>query len=192
MSVDGDEHTHNEFLLSQYLDGDLSEADRVDLERRLESDASLSALLEDLRRTDRLVQNWAGAAPELDWSRFQSAISEKRERDDARRRRRLIFRLVTPLSAAAAIAVAATLYFAGDQPASPQPGAPVALVTVDRANEWASDANRGHALSEVTFDRTRPPLKDAKVVPSTVVAVAAVGIGPPPGDPTTEQSAPFF
>ena len=33
---------HLEFLLSRYLDGDLDDTERADLERRLETDAALA------------------------------------------------------------------------------------------------------------------------------------------------------
>lgn len=193
MDLASDEAEQLEFLLSRYLDGDLDQAARVELERRLEGDAELGASLEALRRTGRLVRAWAGPVPELDAERFVEEAARRRRVDDAWRLRRRILRLYGPLSAAAIILLAVTLYFAVRSPHLGAGGKAVALVYVHRADAWQHVPGSGQAFSEVSFDR-RPPLETA-VVPSgprPVVAVAAAGVGPPVAEVAAEGETPYF
>ena len=59
-----------EFLISRYLDGDLSEAGRREVERALRDDPAWAGLLESYRRTDTLIRSLGALGPELDWERF--------------------------------------------------------------------------------------------------------------------------
>ena len=193
MDPASDDAEQLEFLVSRYLDGDLDQAARVELERRLEGDAELAASLEALRRTDRVVRAWAGPVPELDRERVVAEAAPRRRTDDAWRRRRHVLRLYAPLSAAAMILLAVTLYFAVRSPHLDAGGKTVALVCVHRADDWRHVPGSGQAFAEVRFDRRPPP--GAAVVPSgpqPVVAVAAAGVGPPVAEVAAEGETPYF
>ena len=192
MEADDQQREQTEFLLSQYLDGDLGEAERAALERRLEADARLAALLEELRATDRLVNAWAMPVPELDWDRFTNQASAKRQNYDAQRRRGRILRLYAPLSAAAAIALAVTVYIAAERQVSVSEPAPVALVSVHRADAWRGSLEQEQVRAEVSFDRSAPPITDPVTGPSSSVAVASVGVGPWTAEDNPADADAFF
>lgn len=99
----------DEYLLSQYLDGQLPEDDGRELQQRLGQDPQLADLLDQLRKTDQLVRDAAGPAPQLDWDRFTEGVTVRRQAHDAARRRNRILRIYIPLAAAAAIALVTTL-----------------------------------------------------------------------------------
>lgn len=99
----------DEYLLSQYLDGQLPEDDRRELEKRLRQEPQLADLLDQLRKTDRLVRDAAGPAPQLNWDRFTEQVTVRRQAHDATQRRNRILRIYIPLAAAAAIALVTTL-----------------------------------------------------------------------------------
>lgn len=104
-----DPQDRDEYLLSQYLDGQLSGPDLGELEERLGRDPELTQLLDELGRTDRLVRDQAGPIPELNWERFADQIVVKRQALDAARGRRRMLRIYGPLAAAAALAIVTTL-----------------------------------------------------------------------------------
>jgi anti-sigma-K factor RskA len=80
------EHEHLEFLISQYADGTLDEADRAAVERRLESDAEARAMLEEHRAVTRLVR--AAPLPQVRWDRLAETISGAIEDEMSARMRR--------------------------------------------------------------------------------------------------------
>jgi anti-sigma factor RsiW len=92
--------------LSEYLDGELSESERVALERELETDAALATLLEELREVKRVAGEADDRGPETDlWPAIAERIDAERvvELEPARRsRRRLTF--TVPQFAAAMLA----------------------------------------------------------------------------------------
>jgi negative regulator of sigma E activity len=70
-----------EFAISQYLDGNLAEAEESALEARLASDADARALLAEYRTLDRALR--AAPPPALDWdalsTRISAAVAEQDE-----------------------------------------------------------------------------------------------------------------
>ena len=187
----GEKAEQQEFLLSQYLDGDLDEAARRALQRQLEADPELAARLEKLRQADRLVQAWAGPAPELDWDRFTAEAARRRAGYETWRRRSRILRLYAPLSAAAAIALAVTVYFvAGQWRPAEAPPEPFVSVSIQRADAWRNDPGLGEAFARVSFDRAGT-LDTMELPPAAAVAVAAAGVGPP-AEAVFEVATPYF
>jgi len=187
------ERLEQEFLLSQYLDGDLDEQARVELEARLRADVHLAALLEDLRRTDALVRSTAGPVPDLDWERFAGQVSTACRRADALGRRRRVLRLWAPLAAAAALAMAVTLHLA--MPRTDRPGGDssrIAVVSVGRADLWQVAPDRAEPYTRVSFDRSQPSIQDPRRIPGTTVAIAVVGAGPTPTDTPDVPATPYF
>jgi len=192
MDAAGDKTEQQEFLLSQYLDGDLDEAARRELQRQLEADPKLAARLEKLRQADRLVQAWAGPAPELDWDRFAAEAARRRAGYETWRRRSRILRLYAPLSAAAAIALAVTVYFvAGRWRPAETPPERFVSVSIQRADAWRKDPSLGEAFARVSFDRAAT-LGTMELPPAAAVAVAAAGVGPPAAEAVFEETAPYF
>jgi anti-sigma factor RsiW len=187
MTADEQREQH-EFLLSQYLDGNLDAEGTRNLEKRLAEDAELAALLDGLRQTDRLVKLSAGPVPNLDWERFARQAAWRREAYDLMQRRRRLVRLFVPLAAAAAIVFMATLYFTG--PDGQQAG-PTSVVTINRGDQRPGAANLGPAFAEVSVVRL-PALEvvSPTAQPRTTAAVAAVGSD---RDTTSyEETTPYF
>ncbi|MCP4248674.1 MAG: hypothetical protein GY778_16640 [bacterium] len=192
MTDSRDPSEQQEFLLSQYLDGDLDEESRRRLEDRLQTDAALADALERLRQVDRLVRESAGPVPELDWERFAAQAAMRREGLPEWGRRRRILRLYTPLAAAATIVLASTLYLTMGRSASDAPlGPSFASVSISRADAWQGDPAVGEALAEVSFGRTGQAL-GAMQQANGGILVAAAGAGPPVGEPVVEEATPFF
>jgi len=188
-----------EFLLGQYLDGDLDTAAAQDMERRLANDPALAAQLEQLRRIDGLVRDWAGPPPELDWDRFTAQAARRRAADQAWWRRSRRLRLYAPLSAAAVLVLAVTLYFtAGHRQTSDAPADGYVFVSVQRADAWRHAADLGKTVAQVSFSRTPPPDTPASsaalVHPASTaaLAVAAAGVGPLVSEPRYEDATPYF
>ncbi|MHC4064325.1 MAG: anti-sigma factor family protein [Planctomycetota bacterium] len=192
MNAAGGESEQQEFLLSQDLDGDLDEAARRKLERQIEADPNLAARLEELRQADQLVKAWAGPVPELDWERFAEEAARRRAVYDTWQRRSRILRLHAPLSAAAMIALAVTVYFAAGRWRPAQvPADAFVSVSVQRADAWRHAPGLGEALAEVSFGRTGM-VPEALAAPRAAVAVAAAGVAQPAGEVLVENQAPYF
>ena len=96
------------FRLSEYLDDGLGEAARSQLERELAQDPGLRAELEALRRLEALARDHTAPVPELDWERFTGQCRQRRMAYESARRRRRVWRVFTPLAAAAVLALSVT------------------------------------------------------------------------------------
>jgi hypothetical protein len=101
----------DEFLVSQYLDGSLGASDVRDLLTRVDSDPELARLLASFQAVDRSVADWSGEIPgDVDWGRFERDYKwERTAVVDRVSGGRWVYRLLVPLSAAAAILLVATL-----------------------------------------------------------------------------------
>lgn len=108
MSTPPDNRESLEYLLSQYLDGQLDEAARADVERKLASDAPLASMLADLRRVDGWVRAWGERVPVVDAEAFVAGARLRRENAEAGRRVIRLYRWRAPLAAAAAVALLVT------------------------------------------------------------------------------------
>jgi len=100
----------DEFLVSQYLDGTLDDAECRKFEQRLETDSELSALLRAYRAVDEAIGSWARRAPEIDWSRFELDVRKGREKIDSPGRPvPVVYKLFVPLAVAASVMFAFVL-----------------------------------------------------------------------------------
>lgn len=70
---------HDEFLLSQLLDGDLPEPEAVILRTRLENEPALRRAFEELSEVNRLVQARRADQPAVDYDRFHSLLMQRLE-----------------------------------------------------------------------------------------------------------------
>ena len=168
-----------EYLLSRYIDGDLDESERRDLEHRLTDDAGLSARLEEFRKTDQLAKRWARAAtPQLDWERFARQAARRRDQYEAGRRRQRTFRLFASLSAAAAVVLAVTAYWAVTHPGLPgQADSSSVMVRVERGDAWKHSPDLGNAYASVSVMRNVGlQIIDSTASASSAAAVAAVAV----------------
>jgi hypothetical protein len=121
----------------------------------LADDPCLAALAEQLGRTDRLVKDWAGPVPELDWDRFAEEAARRREQAERLRRRQRLFRLFVPLSAAAAILLLISVFYAVDRPFPPdEKYARFADVSVQRGDAWKGSTDLDLAYAEVSVVRS--------------------------------------
>ncbi len=124
-----DEH-ELEFLLSQYIDGQLDEPRQKDLQRRLQTDDALSEQLRRYERLDALLgqTNPAGLA-EADFHIQRSQIRSQLERDallghHRHRVLRPVMYAVTSIAAAIVVAVSAWVLTRSDAPVDPTGSGP--------------------------------------------------------------------
>lgn len=68
---------HDEFLLSQLLDGDLPEPEAVVLRTRLENEPALRRAFEELSEVNRLMQARRADPPVVDYDRFHSVLMQQ-------------------------------------------------------------------------------------------------------------------
>lgn len=101
---------HDEFLLSRWLDGDLSAAEAEALERRLEREPGLRSASEQMRRLDTLLSARRGDQPEIDWGRFRAGVMD-RVRAERTEQRIIRFPRWLPVAGALAAAAAIALVF---------------------------------------------------------------------------------
>jgi len=185
-------HDDREFLISRYIDGDLDNTARRELESTLRDDPELARALESYRRTDALIRSLEEFGPKLDWEQFAAEVRRRCALVDARKRRTLIHRVYAPLATAAVIALMCTAYLMFPReltgPATPLPKV---LVQLNRpaggTNTWQT-----HRVVMVRANRTPPPgFSDAR--PSggryAIAAAGANSFGHP-GE--TEETSPFF
>lgn len=114
MTDDNDNQLQDEFLLSQYLDGQLGERQAADLERRLAKDGTLRRQMELYaaleKKLSALAQDAAPADVDYDWQRQEiMAALERRSLLNNLQPRRMFLRRPVPMSlmaAAAAVVIA--------------------------------------------------------------------------------------
>ncbi len=68
---------HNEFLLSQLIDGDLPADQAAALRERLTREPALQEAYEALTQVDRLLVGQTRTLPQVDWRRFQARVMER-------------------------------------------------------------------------------------------------------------------
>ncbi len=181
-----------EFRLSRYVDGDLTEAERRELEKALRDDPGLVRLLEAYRRTDELVKSLRERGPELDWEHFAEEVRRRRQATAAHRPQRMLYRLYVPLAAAAAIALVCTAYlrFRGESAAPSRP-APTVMVQVDRPG-GATGLRPGERIVEVRPDRIPPSGFSAAPPSGQVYAIATAGAAPFDRSGSAAEENPYF
>ena len=181
-----------EFLISRYLDGDLPEAQRREVERALRDDPAWADLLESYRRTDTLIRSLRDSGPELDWQRFAREVHRRREAADVRRRRLLWYRVYTPLASAAVIALMCTAYFLVP-PESPAPSAPVPVAIVQISGPAGTVAGvRTGRVADVRWERTPPPGFSIAPPSGKSYVIAAAGAKPFDHAAGTQEQDPYF
>ncbi len=124
-----------EYLLSQYMDGQLDEPARAEVERKLAGDGKWASMLADLRRVDDLVRAWAERIPVSDTEKFVADARLRRENSRAGRPVVRLYRWMTPLAAAAVLALLVTGWVVthSSRPAASPTGGTVATIGPERA-----------------------------------------------------------
>ncbi len=146
-----DPRERQEFLLSQYLDGQVDDDERADVEQQLRDDPRLRARLDELRRVDEFVREWGERAPATDPAAFVARIRHRCEAAAPRRPVTLLFRLAVPMAAAAAIVFAISLFWR--EPSTPGgPGSPTAPIAV-------VEVGPGPAVEPAGNDRPSPVIR---------------------------------
>ncbi len=104
-----DESTQSDdYMVSMYLDGALTEDEARRLLARVERDTELARLLAEHQRVERWATEWGDEIPTVDWSRFEAESRRRRASLSSPDRRGLVFKLYVPMAAAAAIMIALT------------------------------------------------------------------------------------
>jgi anti-sigma factor RsiW len=164
------EHDDLEFLISQYVDGTLEEADRGMVERALESDAGARAMLEEHRALTRLVRS--APLPEVRWDRLAETISVAidAEMESRMRRASWLIRPIRPgwLAIAASVLIAGGIaihFMTGSRRpiANPTHGTPAPgslLVEVSQP-----DRPEGKVVSEISIGAGGAYAKDSTLAP---------------------------
>jgi anti-sigma factor RsiW len=145
------QHDDLEFLISQYADGTLEEADRGTVERALESDPGARALLEEHRALTRLVR--AAPLPEVRWEMLVETISGAIDDEMEFRMRRASW-LIRPVRAGW-LAVAASVLIAG--------GLAIHFMTGSR-NTITSPTHGTSAPRTLLVEVSQPDRPEGKVV----------------------------
>jgi len=167
----GMEHDELEFLISQYVDRTLEGADRAELERRLQIDASARALLEEHRAVTQLVRS--APLPELRWDRLSQAIScaIDDEMDVRMQRSSWAIRLTRKtgwIAVAASVLIAAgvAVHFLtgtrGTEPVAVGPQAPAGTLLVQVSEP---DRPEGPIVSEISIGAGGTYAKDSSLSP---------------------------
>lgn len=157
---------NDEYLLSQYLDGALTQDEERALRERLELDAGLARCLNDYRRVDGWVGEWSTDAPEVDWARFESEFQRRRALADRPGRRSLVFKLFAPLAAAAALFVAFTAIQSTRQ-------SPTMFVEISRA----MSVSAGPTEAYVTYGPRKDDARRAVLSSGSDVIIAFASVG---------------
>lgn len=181
-----------EFLISRYIDGDLSETERREFERALRDDAALVRLLEDYRRTDAMVKALRDTGPELDWERFACEVGRRRESEAVRRGRFLVHWWRAPLAAAAAIALVCTAYFTFlNGPSGSAVPVSRVVVEVSRPAEMVGSVSVKR-VAVVRVGRTPPRGYSASSPTAKSYIVATAGAKPFESSWSASETGPFF
>jgi len=166
MSTPPDNRESLEYLLSQYLDGQLDEAARADVERTLASDARLASMLADLRRVDDWVRAWGERPPVVDAEAFVAGARLRRENAEAGRRVIRLYRWRAPLAAAAAVTLLVTgwLVTRSGPPVGSDTGAVVAegKRTEAQVEPPLPSEVRSETVVIVSFSRGAVPAEDVR------------------------------
>ena len=106
MKSPDDSREQAEFLISQYLDGMLNQADRHELEQRFQVDSDLARTLKAYQAVDHTVREWGDDVPQPDWVKLDAELRSRLEKaSHGTSRLSRIYRLFVPVAAAAAIAL---------------------------------------------------------------------------------------
>ncbi len=110
MKVD---NQHLEFLISQYVDGSLEGANKKTVEQRLLNDPAARELYTEHRDTQDLLDDWGNRIPLIHWDDFDQKLAARLDKETVGGGHATAFRRwLRPLSAAAALFIAASLGYA--------------------------------------------------------------------------------
>jgi len=181
-----------EFLLSEYLDGQLGGRAKAELERRLDADANLR---EELRRLGSLEghlgemgkQDIEGVDYDAHLEDIISAVTRKALLHAPPRRRvlRPVFR-VAAVAAGLFVAASVAWLFLRPGPADGEPMADMRILPAAAAPEGPAEVLvtlRGLEIEEVPLD-PRPEGADGEVPDAVPPGTVFVSVGPPPVEPS--------
>lgn len=98
---------HLEFLVSQYVDDTLDQANRKIVEQRLASDPTAQAILKEHREVQDVLEDWGNRIPLIDWNAFDRKLADQLGHEEiAPVQISRWQQWMRPLAAAAAIALA--------------------------------------------------------------------------------------
>jgi hypothetical protein len=161
------QHHELEFLISQYADGTLAEADRVAVDRALTSDAGARTMLEEHQALTRLMR--AAPMPEVRWDRLAEMISGAID-DELEARMKRASWLIRPvrsgwLALAASVLIAggiAAHFMIGQKNPNPTAGAAPHSLLVEFSQP---DRPQGKVVSEISISAGGAYAKDSTLAP---------------------------
>ncbi|MEK6644612.1 MAG: zf-HC2 domain-containing protein [Planctomycetota bacterium] len=190
--------------LTAYLDGELSEAERAEVERLLESDAEARALLEELRETARLI----GTVPrEFAGKGFNEAVRARLERESLLSEESARpMRWWKPMALAASLMVVSTVvYFGMARLQQERERRVFALVDAESARPMSASKSPAVAQQEMVGARGQAVMKDAVATAGRSEAAgqsegrmkrsageAAIAANAAPGKADAPAAAPVF
>lgn len=173
-----DRNEKREFLLSQYLDGQLDDAARAGLEAELSSDPELRKSLEQMRRVDQFIHQWGAQVPDVDADRFVAVARQRCETYEQSRKVVRVYRVLAALAMAAVIGLIVTgyLFVRTGTTQRPEPAPVVALVSVGPAAAMIHVAEAGAApVVVVSFSQGPPVDRSHATEPRGTLLVATAG-----------------
>ena len=196
----------NEMLISRFGDPDLSSAERTQLDKLLQSDPQARDLLEQYQKLNQRLENLPDPLENLDLNSFTQNVNRAIDLTLLRKSRSFLRHTLLPLSAAAALVIAALALFyttAQNQPLIPDNdsvktivnnnnGAPGTMSTSDINQNTFVQANVKLVQMPQAFDRNIIRNVSIAAVPDWRVAMAGQGIShhDGPGEVIAFASAP--
>ncbi len=184
-----DDNQHLDFLISQYVDGCLDGANKKSVEQQMLNSPTARKLYTDHREVQDLLDDWGNRIPLVDWDTFGKKLDARLEREAVGTERGLRFhRWLKPLSAAAALFVAASIGYGWHAWQSPQRTlAPSDTGQIAVAPHKSVDIVDGIRVSRasrssVIIDEPEAHLSTVASIDPTAVAVT------PPGDAAAVES----
>ena len=186
----------NEMLISRFDDPDLSAAERTQLDNLLQSDPQARDLLEQYKKLNQRLENLPNALDNLDLSSFTQNVNRAIDLKLLRKSRSFLRHTLVPLSAAAALVIAAlALFFTEAQNQTPKPqGDP------ERTAARVNDTNQGNPIFATvtlapipeTFGSTIVRNVSISPMPDPALAMTGQGIShhDGPGEVIAFASAP--
>ena len=105
-----EDNQHLDFLISQYVDGCLDGANKKSVEQLMLNSPDARKLYTDHREVQDLLDDWGNRIPLVDWEQFGRKLESRLQQEAVGGERSLKFRRwLRPLSAAAALFIAASI-----------------------------------------------------------------------------------
>ncbi|MBN2376306.1 MAG: hypothetical protein JXD22_07890 [Sedimentisphaerales bacterium] len=175
----------NEMLISCFDDSDLSTDERTQLDYLLHSDPQARDLLEQYKKLNQHLENLPNALDNLDLSSFTKNVNRAIDLTLLRKSRSFLRHTLVPLSAAAALVIAAlALFFTEAQNPTSIPDSDQKITVVSINDTHSADTNQSNSIRAnvelvqmtQTFDSNIVRNVSISLMPDSALAMAEQGI----------------